>query len=167
MCSSAHLLLLSCSAHFANLLWHYMGYFKEFKNRHFVMLLFLFWYFNPLFSGSGDKYFFALSHILGGRGVGGAWNKRILFILVMYSLCWLCTDSAGSVNIVLILSAVCSAATSPASWWLPSVPPAPQCHCHHHPSCHHSHSHRCHQHTCHHPHQRYRHRQEYLQAGFN
>ena len=80
MCSSAHLLLLSCSAHFANLLGHYIGSshsFREFKNRHFVMLLFLFWYFNPLFSGSGDKYFFALSHISGGRGVGRAWNKRI------------------------------------------------------------------------------------------
>ena len=100
ICSSAHLLLLSCPAHFANLLWHYMGYnpgYREAKNCHLVMLLFLFWYFNPLFSGSGDKYFFALSHISGGGGSEAPETKEyflhtplvyignVLIMLVMYS----------------------------------------------------------------------------------
>ena len=95
ICSSAHLLLLSCPAHFANLLWHYMGYnpgYREAKNCHLVMLLFLFWYFNPLFSGSRDKFFFAQRHI-SMWGVEGM-HKTIsfctlpLFTWVMYTLYW-------------------------------------------------------------------------------
>ena len=95
ICSSAHLLLVSCRAHFANLLWHYMGYnpgYREAKNCHLVMLLFLFWYFNPLFSGSRDKFFFAQRHI-SMWGVEGM-HKTIsfctlpLFTWVMYTLYW-------------------------------------------------------------------------------
>ena len=94
MCSSAHLLLLSCSAHFANLLGHYIGYsdsFREFKNRHFVMLSFFVLIFQPTFLRVRGQILFCTKpyfRVEGGRR--RLKQKNIfctlpLFILVMYS----------------------------------------------------------------------------------
>ena len=97
MCSSAHLLLLSCPAHFANLLWYYIGYnpgYREAKIAILSCFCFCFDISTHSFRVRG-QIFFAL-FISGGGGSEAPETKEyflhtplvyignVLIMLVMY-----------------------------------------------------------------------------------